>query len=79
MSPFVLLDEPFTYLEPLLRLALLEEIEKIKMVKGVIVTDHSYRDIFRVSDRIVLIHNGGNYHVNEEEDLITHGYIPDFL
>ncbi|MGO3654218.1 MAG: ATP-binding cassette domain-containing protein [Sphingobacterium sp.] len=78
-SPFVLLDEPFTYLEPLLRLALLEEIEKIKMVKGVIVTDHSYRDIFRVSDRIVLIHNGGNYHVNEEEDLITHGYIPDFL
>lgn len=78
-SPFILLDEPFTYLEPLLKLALLEEIEKIKTSKGIVVTDHSYRDILGVSDRIVLIHNGGNYHVNSEEDLVTHGYIPDFL
>lgn len=75
-SPIILMDEPFTYLEPLFKLELMRKIKEMRLLKGIVVTDHSYRDILSVSDRIVLIHNGGNYTIRDEEDLITHGYIP---
>ncbi|WP_257668834.1 ATP-binding cassette domain-containing protein [Parapedobacter tibetensis] len=77
--PFVLLDEPFLHLEPMLKLLFIDEIDKFKAKKGIIITDHSYRDILGISDRIVLIHNGSNYQIQKEEDLITHGYVPDVL
>lgn len=74
-STFVLLDEPFAHVAPILRDDLIGEIQKLKDTKGIIVTDHNYREILAISDRIVLIHNGSNYQIKNEQDLATHGYI----
>lgn len=75
-APFVLLDEPFSQLAPLVADELKMHIEALKAEKGFIVTDHYYRQILAVSDRIVLLHNGSNYTINSEEDLIQYGYLP---
>lgn len=74
-SDFVLLDEPFSQLAPLIIEELQMHIEQFKPLKGIILTDHYYRQILTVSTRIVLLHNGCNYKINTIEDLQLHGYI----
>ncbi|RZK80456.1 MAG: ATP-binding cassette domain-containing protein [Pedobacter sp.] len=75
-SEFIILDEPFSQLAP----NVIDEIHhymlKLKTAKGFIVTDHYYQQILSISTRIVLIHNGCNYNINNEDDLILHGYLP---
>ncbi|MES2418018.1 MAG: ATP-binding cassette domain-containing protein [Bacteroidota bacterium] len=73
---FVLLDEPFSQLAPLVADELKMHIFKFKAIKGFIVTDHYYRQIMEVASRIVLIHNGSNYNITNEDDLRLHGYLP---
>ncbi|KQR70347.1 ATP-binding cassette domain-containing protein [Pedobacter sp. Leaf176] len=77
-AEFVLLDEPFSQLAPLLIDEIKRHINKLKPYKGFIITDHYYKSILDVSDRIVLLHNGCNYKINDLDDLILHGYLPDF-
>ena len=72
---YILLDEPFSNLSPYLIDDLIEHIHHAKAKKGFIVTDHYYQRIFDVSDRIVLLHNGCNYDIRTQDDLITHGYL----
>lgn len=76
-AKYVLLDEPFSQLAPLIADELKSHILKFKDTKGFIVTDHYYRQILEVSTRVVLIHNGCNYQINNEEDLILNGYLPN--
>lgn len=74
---YVLLDEPFSQLAPLIIDELKNHILKLRNTKGFIITDHYYRQILEVSTRVVLIHNGCNYQINTEEDLILNGYLPN--
>jgi len=76
-AEFILLDEPFSQLAPLLIDELKQHITKLKPYKGFIITDHYYQSILDTSDRIVLLHNGCNYKINSVDDLILHGYLPD--
>lgn len=75
-SHFVLLDEPFSQLAPLISEELKGHIQKLKSVKGFIITDHHYQQIIDISSRIVLLHNGGNYNIKTIDDLRIHGYLP---
>lgn len=75
-APYVLLDEPFANMAPVYIDEINIHIEKLRVRKGFIITDHYYERIFAIADRIVLIHNGCNYQVDSREDLYTHGYIP---
>jgi lipopolysaccharide export system ATP-binding protein len=75
---YILLDEPFSQLSPLWIEELKKHINKAKADKGFIITDHYYKSILAVSDRIVLLHNGCNYHIRGEDDLVLHGYLPGF-
>ncbi|SER87091.1 ATP-binding cassette domain-containing protein [Pedobacter rhizosphaerae] len=77
-AQFVLLDEPFSQLSPIWVEELKIHIQTLKGEKGFIITDHLYRSILDISDRIVLIHNRRNYTINSEDDLILHGYLPGF-
>lgn len=74
-SDFVLLDEPFSQLAPVIIEEMQKHISKFKVLKGIILTDHYYQHILDASDRIVLLHNGCNYKINCIEDLQLHGYI----
>ncbi|MFA6277896.1 MAG: ATP-binding cassette domain-containing protein [Pedobacter sp.] len=75
-AKYVLLDEPFSQLAPLLAHELKEHISKLKHQKGFIITDHYYRQIMEVSSRIMLLHNGCNYTINNEDDLQLYNYLP---
>jgi lipopolysaccharide export system ATP-binding protein len=76
-AKYVLLDEPFSQLAPLIADELKLHILKFINQKGFIVTDHYYRQILEISTRIVLINNSCNYHINNEDDLILNGYLPN--
>ncbi|RBQ02950.1 ATP-binding cassette domain-containing protein [Pedobacter miscanthi] len=76
-ADFILLDEPFSQLAPLLIEELKRHVNDLKLFKGFIITDHYYKTILDVSDRIVLLHNGCNYEINNNNDLVLHGYLPN--
>lgn len=78
-SDFVLLDEPFTQLAPIVIEEMQEQLIKFKMFKGIIFTDHYYQQILATASRIVLLHNGCNYKINGVEDLQLHGYLNDIV
>jgi len=78
-AKYVLLDEPFSQLAPLVVQQLKKHILKMLPRKGFIVTDHYYRQILDISSRVVLIHNGCNYNIDNADDLMLHGYLPTKL
>ncbi len=75
-AKYILLDEPFSQLAPLICQQLKHHIQELLPEKGFLITDHDYQQILDVSSRIVLIHNGCNYDINDTDDLILHGYLP---
>jgi ABC-type multidrug transport system ATPase subunit len=75
-APFILLDEPFSQLAPLIADELKIHMQHFKTEKGFIITDHYYQQILEISDRVVLMHNGSNYTINNEDDLRLYGYLP---
>lgn len=67
---YILIDEPFNGIAP----NQVEEIKKIirkhaRSGKGFIITDHSYRNVLDIADRVVLIHEGAMRSIGHESDL----------
>jgi lipopolysaccharide export system ATP-binding protein len=76
-SNFVLLDEPFNGISPL-------HIELIKTMiidksskKGIILTDHDYRNVLDVANKYYLLFDGGLKQIKTKQELINWGYVPD--
>jgi lipopolysaccharide export system ATP-binding protein len=74
---FVLLDEPFNGISPL-------HIELVKKLiidksskKGIILTDHYYRNVMDVANKYYLLFDGGLRPVKTKQDLIDWGYVPE--
>lgn len=72
---FILLDEPFSMIEPLYQDAIKELLLSIKKNKGIILTDHYYFDVLQITDRNVLIKNGTTIQICDKRDLVENGYI----
>ena len=73
--PFLMLDEPFSMLEPLQIERLKSFLIQQKERKGILVTDHYYQDIMAISDRLHLLTNGMIASVENENDLRKFGYL----
>lgn len=77
-SDVVLLDEPFTEIEPRHR----EEVRELiasaahEAGKAVIITDHAYRDTLGASDRVQVLVDGVLRDADGERDLQRWGYTP---
>ncbi len=71
---FVLLDEPFTHIMPLhmemIKAIMVEE----KSTKGILLTDHMYREFAGICDAIYVLKDGKLHVANSMEDLETLGY-----
>jgi lipopolysaccharide export system ATP-binding protein len=74
---FVLLDEPFSGLAPMVTNAIKDLIRETKKDKGIIITDHDYRNVLDVATRTTLLFDGGLKPMSSIEDLATWGYIPE--
>lgn len=76
-SIFVLLDEPFNGISPLhvelIKAMILDKSSK----KGIILTDHDYRNVLDVAHQYYLLFDGGLKPVKTKQDLIDWGYVPD--
>lgn len=77
--PFILLDEPFSMIEPLYKERIKELLLSLKSTKGILVTDHYYRDVLEISNKNLLLKDGKLTDVNDEKGLKENGYLPDGL
>lgn len=76
-SKFVLLDEPYNGLAPLMIDVINEMILNNSFKKGIIITDHNYQNVLKVSTHLVLLKEGKTHHLKEKKELIEKGYLLD--
>ena len=73
--PFLMLDEPFSMIEPLYKDKIKALLLKLKEKKGIILTDHYYTDVLDISTKNLVIKNGVTYKIDNMRDLQDHGYL----
>ena len=76
-SRYILLDEPFKGVAPKNVEDIKSRIREQSKMKGIILTDHDYRNIIDVSDRIIFLYDGGTKEVKSLDELKYWGYVPD--
>lgn len=74
-AEYILLDEPFNGVSPILREYIIEYIKKIKSSKGIIITDHDYENVISLADSIVFLQNGFLKEINDKSELVKLGYL----
>lgn len=74
-TQFVLLDEPFSQIAPLHVETLQTLIRQEKMAKGILLTDHMYRHVTGIADRLYVMADGQAYPCENDEELIRRGYL----
>ena len=72
---FVLLDEPFAQVMPLHIDTFCKLLEREKRNKGILLTDHRYRQVRAVSDSLCLMSGGTTRPVRRAEELVRWGYV----
>ncbi len=74
-SKFILLDEPFTGISPVM----VEELSRLIIAsstsRGIILTDHVYQYVLDVANRFCILYDGGLKYFVNKTDLIKWGYI----
>ena len=74
-SEFILLDEPFNGVSPIVRDYIIEYIKKMKLNKGYIITDHDYENVINLADSILYLQNGYLKEINDKSELVELGYL----
>ena len=74
---FLMLDEPFSMIEPLYQESIKELLLELKKEKGIIITDHYYRNVFDIADVKMIMKDGKALEIESEVDLINNGYLPE--
>lgn len=72
---FILLDEPFSMIDPLYKEKISELLVSLKKEKGIIITDHYYEDVLNITSKNILIKNGISTPINHKIDLIKMDYL----
>ena len=73
--PFLMLDEPFSMLEPLQTEAIKEFLLQLKKTKGLIITDHYYHDVLDITTHNLVIKDGQSFEVDGADDLRKFEYL----
>ena len=74
-SKFVLLDEPYNGLSPLMIDKINGLITVMSRVKGIIITDHNYENVIKVSTKLALMKEGKMHHLKDKNELVEKGYL----
>jgi lipopolysaccharide export system ATP-binding protein len=76
-SKFVFLDEPFNGISPIHIDLVKAMISKQAKNKGIVLTDHDYRNVFDIANRYMILVDGGIKILKTKEDFKYWGYLPD--
>lgn len=74
-TKFCILDEPFSHLSPKNAETFIEIIKQEKSKKGIILTDHMYHYITKISDDIYVIKDCVSYKIDDINKLKDYGYL----
>lgn len=74
-SKFVLLDEPYNGISPLMIEKINGLITSMSNEKGIIITDHNYENVIKVSTKLILMKEGKTHHLKDKNELIEKGYL----
>ncbi|NQY30005.1 MAG: ATP-binding cassette domain-containing protein [Flavobacteriaceae bacterium] len=74
-AEFILLDEPFNGVSPIVRTYIINYIRKIKSSKGFIITDHDYENVINLADKIMFLKDGVLKEVINQKQLVDSGYL----
>ncbi len=72
---FLLLDEPFSMIEPRYKEAIKEILVSLKAKKGMLITDHYYQDVLDISDRNLVLDKGKLHQAPNIKALQELGYL----
>ncbi|MEQ3655506.1 MAG: ATP-binding cassette domain-containing protein [Dokdonia sp.] len=72
---FLLLDEPFSMIEPKYKEAIKKIIISLKAKKGILITDHYYQDVLDISDRNLVLTKGKLHQADTISALQEMGYL----
>jgi len=76
-AKFILLDEPFNGIAPVLITTIKEMVRQCAQNKGIILTDHDYHNVIDVANRHYLFADGGLKPIRNREDLVIRGYMSE--
>jgi ABC-type multidrug transport system ATPase subunit len=74
-SKFVLLDEPYKALSPIMIDKIYQLIIDNSNKKGIIITDHNYENVIKISTKLILMKDAKAHHLNHKSELIEKGYL----
>ncbi len=74
-SKFVLLDEPYNGLSPLMGEKINQLILDNSARKGIIITDHNYQNVISVATQLTLMKEGKLHYLKDKIELVEKGYL----
>jgi ABC-type multidrug transport system ATPase subunit len=74
-SKFVLLDEPYNGLSPIMVEKVNQLIKDNSSNKGIVITDHDYENVIGISTQLLLMKEGKIHTVKDKMDLMEKGYL----
>jgi ABC-type lipopolysaccharide export system ATPase subunit len=76
-SKYLLLDEPFNGVSPILIEGIKKMIIENSSKKGIILTDHDYRNVLSITNKIYILKNGYIKELKDKNELMYYEYIPN--
>jgi ABC-type multidrug transport system ATPase subunit len=74
-AKYILIDEPFNGVAPVFKEEIMQIIKAQSQDKGFIITDHDYRNVLKISTKLIVIKDGGTKAIKSNSDLEKFGYI----
>lgn len=72
---FLMLDEPFSMIEPIYKDVIKNLLLKQKKSKGIILTDHYYYDVLEISNKNFVIKEAEKIEIIDKDDLVKYDYL----
>jgi len=76
-SKFVLLDEPYNGLSPIMVDKVNQLIQDNSSKKGIVITDHSYENVMKISNKLMLMVEGNLHSLKDKRELFEKGYLTE--
>ena len=76
-SKFAFLDEPYNGLSPIMIDKINLLIQESAKERGIIITDHNYENVIKVSSQLVLMKEGKTHTLKDKQELIDKGYLSE--
>ena len=72
---FIMLDEPFSMIEPIYKDVIKSLLLELKKTKGIILTDHYYNDVLEITDKNFVIKDSEIIEIIDKSDLVKYEYL----